>query len=109
MKQHRVLSEGEVSRCVWMARGLSAGRSLRVEKKVLQDGNFAKRPHVAHIFMVAVGGWRLAVGGGWQRLVVGDWWWVAVGSDWRLAVGGGWRLAIGGGWWLAVGGPWGRS
>ena len=71
--------------------------------------------------MLAVGGWRLAiggwwrlgaVGGGWRRLVVGDWWLMVVGSGWRLAVGRRWRLVAVGGWWglwLAVDGPLGRS
>ena len=72
-----------------------------------------KCPRAHHV--LAVGGWRLAigdwqlmaVGGGWRQLVVGDWWLMAVSSGWRVAVGGSWRLAVGGGWWqLAVGGGW---
>ena len=71
---------------------------------------------VGRWWLVAVGGWRLAVGGGgggWRLVVVGGWqlvavavvggWVAAVGGGWRLAVSG-WRLVVGSGWRLAVGG-----
>ena len=86
------------------------GRSLRGKQKKsveLKNCSFAKRPRVAHIqpWLVAIGGWRLAVVGGWglavggwRRLVVGDWWLVGVGG-WRLAVGGWSQLVAVGGWW----------
>ena len=45
--------------------------------------------------LVAVGGWRSAVGGGWRRL--------ATDGGWQLVVGGGWR------WLAVVGGRWGLS
>ena len=55
-------------------------------------------------WLLAIGGWRLAVGGGWWRLAAVGGWWLVVGSWWRLAVVGGWRLVTIGGWRLAVGG-----
>ena len=95
-------------------------------KKSVPEPVFPKKPGgtpCAQPWLVAVGGWRLAVGGGWRlavgnwrlvavgggwrRLVVGDRWLVAVGNGWQLAVGRRWRLAaVGGGWWLAVGAGW---
>ena len=56
-------------------------------------------------WLVAIGGWQLAVVGDWQLAVSGGWWWLAAVGGWRLVVGGGWWLAAGG-WCLAVGGGW---
>ena len=108
------------------------GRSLtEKEKKSVPEPVFPKKPAgtpCAQPWLVAVGGWRLAVGGGWQ-LATGGWWrLVVVGGGWRLVIGGWWRLAVVGssrlvaaggrrrlvagcwwrlvvgGWWLVVGG-----
>ena len=86
------------------------------KKKSVPLHSFPKKPAgtpCVQPWLVAVGGWRLAVGGdwwlavgnwrlvavggGWRRLVVGDWWLVAVGGWSPLAVGG-WRLVAVGGW-----------
>ena len=41
-------------------------------EEVVQNGSFAKRPRVAHMF--SHGWWRLAAGGWWQLAVGGGWW-----------------------------------
>ena len=123
---------GEAGRVVAHSIGI-ASYPLISSKAVLNRGKksvpllvFPKRPAgtpCAQPGLVAVNGWRLAVGnwrlvavgGGWRQLVVGDWWLVAVGSGWRLVAVGGWRLVaasrwrrlVVGGWWrLVVGGWW---
>ena len=118
-------SDGRGSWGFFLGTGFESGRSLTEKKKSVPEPVFPKKPAgtpCAQPWLVAVGGWRLAVGnwwlvavgGGWRQLVVGDWWLVAVGSGWQLAVGrrwrlaavGGWRLAAVGGWRLVVGGWW---
>ena len=100
------------------------GRGVLNGKRKKCSG-FPKKPAgtpCAQPWLVAVGGWRLAVGGGcrlaianwrlvavgggWRRLVAGGWWLEAVGSGWQLTVGRRWRLAAVGGWRLVAVGGW---
>ena len=77
----------------------TAGWSLTGKKKVFRYTVFPKKPAgtpCVQPWLVAVGGWRLAVGvwrlvaiGGWQLAVGGGWWWLAAVGGWRLVVGGG--------------------
>ena len=59
-------------------RTLSTSRAvLNGKKKVFRYTVFPKKPagtSCVQPWLVAVGGWQLAVGGGWWRLVVDDWW-----------------------------------
>ena len=87
------------------------GRSLRGKKKVFRYIVFPKKARgyrCVQPWLVANGGWRLAVDGGWWLAIVGWWglavggWWLAVGG-WRWLAVAGWRqLAAVGGWRLVV-------
>ena len=83
-----------------------AALNRKIKKKLFWKMVFSKTTACSSYVqpcLVAISGWRLAVGG-WWRLAVGGWWRLPVGG-WWLAVGGGWRLMGVGGWRLVV--PWG--
>ena len=87
------------------------GRSLTGKKKEFHYTVFPKKlagTPCVQPWLVAVGGWQLAVIGGWQ-LATGGWWWlVVVGGGWWLVIGGWWPLVVVGGWQLVATGGWRR-
>ena len=61
-----------------VAQVLLAGRSLTAKKKSVPVHSFPKKARGHNV--LAVGGWRLAVGGWWRLVVVGGGWWSGIGG-----------------------------